>query len=94
MHLYFNCRSDERTLPDLSGTDVDDLNAARDHAVRAIQSVVATGSVEHWRKWVLRVSDDVGNEVFEMPFWFILSSSRAQTKSTLYFVSSWMRRDG
>ncbi len=91
MRLYFNCWSPDRTLPDLKGVEVDDLNAARDHAIRAIQSVVATGNTELWRKWALRVSDDAGDEVFDMPFWFIASSVRPQLKSGLSLTSSWMR---
>jgi len=91
MRLYFNCWSPDRTLPDLKGVDVDDLGAARDHAIRAIQAVVATGNTERWRKWALRVSDDAGKDVFEMPFWFIASNLRPQPKSGLSRISSWVR---
>lgn len=92
MHIYLSCHNDEEILADLGGTDVDDLTAARDYAVRAIRSGVASSSAERWRKWVLRVSDDLGNEIFEMPFSFILSSSTAQEKAVVYFVSLYPRQ--
>jgi len=91
MRFYFNCSCGERTLPDYKGTEAADLIAARDHAVKAVQSVVATGSPERWRKWVLRVSDHAGNEVFALPFWFILASTRPTERPALPFVGSWVR---
>lgn len=87
MHINLSCHSDEEIWSDIGGIDVYDLTAGRDYAVRAIRSGVATGSAERWRKWVLRACDDLGNELFEMPFSFILSSSTAQ-----YFVSLYPRQ--
>ncbi len=71
-HVYFNCRSGPRVLLDQRGTDVDDMIEARDYAVQAVQSLIGTTSTEDWRNWVLHVSDDLGEEVFEMPFSFLL----------------------
>ncbi len=71
-HVYFNCQSGRTVLLDQRGTDVDDLIEARDYAVQAVQSLIGTTTTEDWRNWVLHVSDDLGEEVFEMPFSFVL----------------------
>ncbi len=71
-HVYFNCRSGRTVLLDQHGTDVDDLSEARDYAVQAVQSLIGTTTAEDWRNWVLHVNDDLGEEVFEMPFSFVL----------------------
>ena len=67
-HVYFNCCSDRKVLLDQRGADVDDLIEVREYAARAVQSLIGTVGAEDWRKWVLHVSDELGDEVFDMPF--------------------------
>jgi sirohydrochlorin ferrochelatase len=54
---------------------VDDLAEARDHATRVVQSLANERSLEDWRDWVLHVSDDQGDELFVVPFTFVLGKS-------------------
>jgi hypothetical protein len=37
-----------------------------------VQSFTKTDSLEDWRDWVLHVSDDLGDELFVVPFVFVL----------------------
>jgi hypothetical protein len=53
---------------------VDDLAEARDHATSVVQSLTKTRSLEEWRDWVLHVSDDLGDELFLVPFAFVLGN--------------------
>ncbi len=71
-HFYFHCHSGPRVLVDQCGANVDDLIDAHDHAVRAVQALVATAIPEDWRDWELCVSDELGGEVLSMPFSSIL----------------------
>lgn len=57
---------------DRRGVVVDDLAEARDHATRVVQSYTNERSLEDWRDWVLHVSDDQGDELFIVPFTFVL----------------------
>jgi hypothetical protein len=47
---------------------VDDLAEAREHAVCLARSLIMTPSTEDWRGWVLHITDDDGEEIFEVPF--------------------------
>jgi hypothetical protein len=49
------------------------LAEARDHTTSMVRSLVARRNSEDWRSWVLHVRDDLGDEVFVMPFAFVLS---------------------
>jgi len=57
---------------DYHGTMVDDLTDARDHATRVVQSFTNERSLADWRDWVLHVSNDQGDELFVVPFTFVL----------------------
>lgn len=70
--LYFHCSNPKGALVDRRGATISDLGEARDHAIRLVRSLVATRSAEDWRGWVLHVSDDLGDEIFDMPFAFVL----------------------
>jgi hypothetical protein len=37
-----------------------------------VQSFTSERSLEDWRDWVLHVSDDQGDELFVVPFVFVL----------------------
>lgn len=70
--VYFHCSTTKKVFVDRSGAVVDDLAEARDHATRIVESLAKTGSLEDWRDWVLHVSDDLGDELFVVPFAFVL----------------------
>jgi hypothetical protein len=71
--LYFHCSSPKGVLIDRRGTAIRDLGEAKAHAVNVVRSLLGTRGSEDWRRWVLHVSDDLGDEMFVMPFAFALS---------------------
>jgi hypothetical protein len=70
--VYFHCSNTKKVFVDYSGAVVDDLAEARDHATRVVRSFTNERSLEDWRDWVLHVSDDQGDELFVVPFTFVL----------------------
>ncbi len=71
-HVYFHCSNPKKVFVDRRGAVVDDLAEARDHATRIVQSLTSERSLEDWRDWLLHVSDDQGDELFVVPFTFLL----------------------
>jgi len=70
--VYFHCSNPRGVLLDRSGAVVDDLAEARDHATSVVRSLTMACSPEDWRSWVLHVSDNLGEELFVVPFSFVL----------------------
>jgi hypothetical protein len=70
--LHFHCSNPRGRLINRCGAVVADLVEARDHAVSVVRSLLMTPSSDDWRDWVLHVSDDLGDEIFVMPFAFVL----------------------
>jgi hypothetical protein len=70
--VYFHCSNPKEALIDRSGIAVNDLTEARDHAASLVRSLTMIDSLEDWRAWVLHVSDDLGDELFVVPFAFVL----------------------
>ena len=70
--VYFHCSNPQGTLLDRRGAIVDDLTEARDQATSVVKSLTMSNSPEDWRKWVLHVSDNLGEELFIVPFSFVL----------------------
>ena len=70
--VFFHCSNTRKVFVDHSGAVVHDLAEARDHATRVVQSFTNERSLEDWRDWVLHVSDDQGDELFVVPFTFVL----------------------
>ena len=66
--LYFHCSSTEATLVDPVGVELSDLGDACTLATRLVRSYVASPSLEDWRSWILHVWDDLGEELFSVPF--------------------------
>ena len=73
--VYFHCSNTKKVFVDYCGAVVDDLAVARDHATRVVESVTSERSLDDWRDWVLHVSDDRGDELFIVPFTFVLSKA-------------------
>ncbi len=70
--VYFHCSNPKETLIDRCGAAVDDLAEARDQATRVVRSLTKTRNLEDWRDWVVHVSDDLGDELFVVPFALVL----------------------
>ena len=70
--VYFHRSTTKKVFLDQRGAMVNDLAEARDHATRLVQSFTGERSLEDWRDWVLHVSDDQGDELFVIPFAFVL----------------------
>ena len=68
VQMYFHCSNPEGTLIDRYGTAVANLNEARDRAAQIMQSMIQTPGSEDWRDWVIHVSGDDGEEIFDLPF--------------------------
>ncbi|RXH24175.1 hypothetical protein XH99_29335 [Bradyrhizobium nanningense] len=70
--VFFHCSNTKKVFVDRRGAEVEDLAEARDYATRVVQSLTGERSLEDWRDWVLHVSDDQGDELFVVPFTFVL----------------------
>lgn len=68
VQVYFHCSNTEGMLIDRSGAAVSNLTEARDRAAQIMRSMILTPSNEDWRDWVIHVSDDDGEEIFDLPF--------------------------
>jgi hypothetical protein len=69
--VYFHCSDDKHVLLDRQGAAMD-LAEAREHAERIVRDFVRAPSDEDWRKWVVHVTDDLGDEIFDLPFTAVL----------------------
>ena len=72
--IYFHCSNATDVVIDPRGTEVDDLFEARDQATRVVRSLTTKHNLEDWRSWVLHVNDDLGEELFVLPFSFVLGN--------------------
>jgi hypothetical protein len=70
--VYFHCSSATEVFVDGKGAVVDDLIEAHDHAASVVRSLTSAHNLEDWRDWVLHVNDELGEELFVVPFAFIL----------------------
>jgi hypothetical protein len=70
--VYFHYSNPQGALIDHCGVDVSDLDEARGHAARIVHTLVTAPSLEDWRNWALHISDDLGDEMFVLPFAFVL----------------------
>jgi hypothetical protein len=70
--VYFHYSNSEGVCVDQRGTAVGNFSEMRDHAARAVQSLIAVHGPEDWREWKLHVSDDLNNEIFVLPFSSVL----------------------
>jgi len=72
--VYFHCSNAKKAVVDHRGAVVDDIAQARDQATRVVRSFTSERGLKNWRDWVLHVSDDQGDELFVVPFRFVLES--------------------
>jgi len=71
-HVYFHCANSECVLLDSSGVNVENLVEAHQYAAQVIQQLVSSHGLDDWRAWALHVSDENGEELFLMPFTYVL----------------------
>ena len=71
-HVYFHCCNADNIVIDPCGTDVDDLIEARQCAVQVVRRLVNRSGPDDWRSWTLHVADEDGEEIFLMPFTYVL----------------------
>ena len=69
---YFHCSNSQKVLRDRSGTAVGDLTEGRDCATGVVRSLTAIHGPEDWCSWVVHVTDNLGEELFVVPFAFVL----------------------
>jgi hypothetical protein len=72
--LYSHCSNTRKVFVDQRCAMVDGPAEARDYATRVVQSFTNERSLEDWRDWILHVSDDQGDELFVVPFVFVLGT--------------------
>ena len=70
--IYFHCSNPQGVLLDRCGAAVGDLAEARDRAACAVRSLTMTHGAEDWRSWIMHVNDDLGDELFVLPFALVL----------------------
>ena len=70
--VYFHCASGQGTLISRQGLEMSDLAEAYDHAVSLVRVLVTLPTLEDWRDWAIRVSDDLDQEVFVVSFASVL----------------------
>jgi len=70
--VYFHCSSSREVRVDQLGVVVSDLAEARDRAACVVRSLIMENSAQDWRDWVVHVSDDFDEEIFEVPFSSVL----------------------
>ena len=73
--VYFHCSSSGGVWIDRSGQAVSDLAEARDRAACIVGSLIMERGAEDWRDWVVHVSDDSDDELFVLPFAFVLGKA-------------------
>ena len=67
-NVYFHCSDHEYVLAPRRGVRIDNLVEACEHAERLVRSYVMSASAEDWRNWVLHATDELGGELFSVPF--------------------------
>ena len=69
--VYFHCADADNFIVDRHGAAMD-LTEAREHAEALVRSFLMTHNAEDWREWALYVTDDLGDEIFVLPFASVL----------------------
>jgi len=71
--VYFHCTDDDHLLMAEHAVAIGGgLFEAFEHADRLVRAYVNTVGPEDWRGWVLHATDELGEELFTVPFASIL----------------------
>jgi hypothetical protein len=69
--VYFHYSNAEGALLDARAV-VTDLADVRAYAELVVRSLIMRPGPQDWRGWVLHVSDDLGDEIWALPFVSVL----------------------
>lgn len=70
--VYFHCSNARKTLIDGYRVEVGDLVEAQDYAACVMRALIMQPGAEDWRGWIMHVADDMGEEIFSVPFTSLL----------------------
>jgi hypothetical protein len=70
--VYLHCSSARKTLIDGYRLEVGDLVEAHDYAACVVRALIMEPGAEDWRGWVMHVADEMGDEIFTLPFTSVL----------------------
>lgn len=70
--VYFHCSDADHDLIDRRGIAVADLSEAFAHADGLVRAMLMEPNTEDWRGWELRATDELGCEIFTLPFASVL----------------------
>ncbi len=68
VQALFRCSNAQGHVIDGRVAQVDDLIEAQEYATRVARSLMAAPTLRDWRSCCLSVSDDLGEEIFVLPF--------------------------
>jgi hypothetical protein len=71
-HVYFHCSNAEGMVLDPRGVEVEDFVEAHERATQVVRAFVNSIGPDDWRGWMLHVNDEDGEEIFLMPFSYVL----------------------
>lgn len=70
--VSFQCSSSHGSFLGCTVAEVDDLFEAREYAMGVVRSLIGTANLRDWRDCSLHVCDDLGDELFVVPFSSVL----------------------
>jgi aspartyl-tRNA synthetase len=71
-HVYYHCTSADEIYLDRRGIEVEDLVEAHQRAAQIVKEFINSHGPYDWRTWTLHVSDEDGEELFLVPFSYML----------------------
>jgi hypothetical protein len=71
-HVFYHCSNSDELYLDKRGTEVEDLVEAHQRAAQVVREFINSHGPYDWRTWTLHVSDENGDELFLMPFSYML----------------------
>lgn len=96
--VHFNWSNARGASIDSFRADMSDLVETRDHAVRIVRSLTSARDLQDRRNWILRVRDDLGDELFVLPFFLPWLGALKRgyagrvTETTVSHIVWWNRR--
>lgn len=69
--VYFHCSDAEHLFIGRRSATMD-ISEACEHAESLVRSLLMTPNAEDWRNWAVHVTDELGEEIFVLPFASVL----------------------
>lgn len=89
LQIAFCCSNSRGTMFDRREAEVTDLFQAREYAITTIRSLIASAPLKDWRHCRLHAQDRMGQEIFVMPFWSILTKPQLKTRLIAALTRAW-----